>query len=95
MHRVRTLYRSRRLPTVAAFVGVVVLLCSVLSDGHITASEWARIGGVLFLVAVLWGSHITRANPQDVREQDYRLGYEQGRRDERRSNRQAATASSD
>ena len=87
MHLVRTVYRWRHLHVAAAVVGLVVLAFSVFSDGRVTASEWARIGAVLVLAMAIRGSHIARANPQVIREHDYRLGYEQGRRDARRENR--------
>lgn len=93
MHLVRTIYGWRYTPVFAAVAGTVLLTASVLSDGTVTASEWARIGAVLIIATAIRCSHVTRANPQAVREHDYMAGYEQGRRDQRRANRAPANPS--
>ena len=76
-----------RLTTAGAFVGAVVLLSGMLDDGHISAAEWMRLGGVLFIASAVGLSHLLRANPQCIREHDYMLGYENGRRAGRREGR--------
>lgn len=92
MHLVRAIRSWRHLPLALAATGAAVLLYSVLYDGDITASEWARIGSILILGTAIWGSHVKRANPQCIREHDYMLGYEQGRRDARREYRRDTSA---
>lgn len=61
-------------------IGVILLLASVLDDGHVDSREWGQIGMVLFVTCLIGLSHFTRANPRQIREHDVKYGIELGRR---------------
>lgn len=86
MHVVRTVYRRRWTSPIVGTIGTLIMLWGIIDDGDLSASDIRTLGAVLVITAGVRSGYRAYAAPQaEMHEQGRRLGYEAGRREERRT----------
>lgn len=86
MHMVRTVYRRRWTSPIVGTIGTLVLLWGILGDGVLNASDIKTLGAVLVITAGVRAGYRAYNAPQaEMHERGRVLGYEAGRRAERRA----------
>jgi len=86
MHVVRTVYRRRWTNPIVGTIGTSIMLWGILGDGVLSTSDVRSLGAVLVVTAGVRSGYRAYAAPQaEMHEQGRRLGFEAGRREERRT----------